>query len=183
MKKVVFLLAIAVVLIAVMAAPALAAKPLLAFNPGLSSNIPIVGTLATGFSTTLGGTAGVFHDISLTNSGATPAIKNGMYAFSLKAEGPQKASLSDYFSAKGLPEAWYDQIRSEIVGGSPFFYLKADNGAYSLVDGFSYAVFGTTFQTLRIDDDYPAGTYVYKGHLKAENGALMQVDVTLIISR
>jgi hypothetical protein len=158
------------------------AGPAPTFTTGLSSDIPVAGTLAGGFSITLGGAPGVFHDLTLVSPSATPALKDGMYPFRLRSTGAQKHLLWDYFAAKGWPADYNRQIHREVAGGAPFFYLKAEGGVYTLVDGFSYALFGTTAQTLRIDDDYPVGTYIYKGHLKGADHALLQITVRLTVA-
>jgi hypothetical protein len=183
MKKVIFVLAIAVVLVAVIAAPALAGKPVLTFNATLTdSQGDITGNLAHGFILVTGRSDAYaeMHVLSL-NATADPALLDGMYAFYLQAQGPQKAELKEYFSDKLWTDpAWFKQIDREITGGAPFFYVIAKNGEYSLVDGFSYALFGEA-APLRIDDNYPLGTYAYKGHLKASNNALLQVTISLEI--
>jgi hypothetical protein len=61
------------------------------------------------------------------------------------------------------------QIAAEIDGTAPFFYLKAADGAYTLVDGFVYAMSGAEV-FLRINNDYPAGLYTYKGTLTNADG-------------
>ena len=179
MKRIVLILAIALVLIGVIAAPAMADKPLLTFETALADDLGgVSGTLADGFTLVTARTPGLFHQLTLTDTTVDPGLKDGMYAFYLQAQGPQKAALKDYFALKGWPSEFLAQIKTEITGGSPFFYLKADGGEYTLVDGFMWELFGVE-QTLKIDDDYPIGTYEYKGHLKATNNALLQVVITL----
>jgi hypothetical protein len=189
MKKLVFVLAIAVVFLGVMAAPAMAKphmdKPILKFTTGLQSDIPIKGTLHSGFHMTVGGVPGTFHDLTLVDTLATPALKDGLYPFYLDGHKRyQKATLSAYFAAKGWPAEYLAQIDAQIAGTSPFFYLKAEGGVYTLVDGFSYALSaGTDIRTLRIDDDYPAGCYVYTGKLEGDNGAHRYIAVKLTVAK
>ena len=186
MKKILTTLAVCLVLVALMAMPVMAAGPkTLTFDTGLKcDDTTITGNLADGFTIVCDGSNDSLLEIELDNPVATPALKDGMYAFSLKAQGPQKAILKSYFAAKlGWTPEMYRQINAQIAGGLPFFYLKADNNTYTLVDGFVYGLSGDDTVTLRINDDYPVGTYVYKGHLKGENNALLQVTVTLTVVR
>jgi hypothetical protein len=50
------------------------------------------------------------------------------------------------------------------------------------VDGFKKALLGIS-DSLLIDDDYPVGTYVYKGTLKGTNDATLDITVTLRVER
>ena len=184
MKKILSMVALCLVLVGLMAAPVMAAPKTLTFDTGLTSDPArtIDGTLETGFTITTEGDDALL-EISLDGEVADPGLRDGMYAFSLKATGSQKADLKSYFAAKEWPfPEYYQQINAQIAGGLPFFYLKADGGSYTLVDGFSYGL-GLGETTLRINDDYPEGTYVYKGHLKGSNNALLQLTITLTVER
>ncbi len=180
-KKPVLVLALTIVFVLVVAATAIAAKPAIVFDTGLQSDFPIAGTLEDGFTIETNGVAGL-EGIYLVTPQATPALQDGMYPFYLEATGPQKAELKDYFSAKGWSDEYLAQIKTEIAGGSPFFYLKAEDGEYSLVDGFAWELSGgLVAPTLRIDGNYPEGTYMYKGHLKADNCAALQLTISLTV--
>ena len=184
MKKIITTLTLSLALVALLATPAMAAAKTLTFTTELACNPigTINGDLENGFTLETTGTDDLIY-LTLSNTVADPGLRDGMYAFSLKARGPQKAELKNYFAAKEWPyPEYYRQINAEIAGGLPFFYLKADAGNYSLVDGFAYALEGIEIP-LRINDDYPEGTYVYKGHLKGSNNALLQVIVTLEVVR
>jgi len=183
MKKLILASAVVLVLVALTAIPAMAAPKTLTFETGLYCTAPgtVSGDIAGGFIVTTTGTdtliAFAFYNPSVFS------LKDGMYAFHLKAKGPQKAELKSYFAEKEWPfPEWYRQINAEIAGGLPFFYVKVSGGLPNLVDGFVYGLEGIG-SNLRINDDYPVGTYVYKGHLKGSNGALLQVEVTLTVER
>ena len=157
--------------------------PLLTFNTGLNSDsTALSGSLASGFTIQTGNTNGM-HILTLANPVATPALANGNYAFKLVASTSQQAALTAYFAAKGWPTNYITQISSEIAGTTPFFFLNAAGGVYTLGDGFTYGLGGGYSAPLRIDDDYPAGTYVYTGTLTGSNGATLPVTVTLIVMR
>jgi hypothetical protein len=186
MKKILTTIALCLALVALMATPVMAAPKTLTFSTELTCTSPgtITGNLEEGFTLTTTADTDTLLYITLDNTIATPDLRDGMYAFSLKAQGPQKAELKSYFAAKEWPyPEYYRQINAEIAGGLPFFYLKFDGDSYSLVDGFVYGISGDDTTTLRINDDYPVGTYVYKGHLKGSNNALLQVTVNLEVVR
>jgi hypothetical protein len=180
MKKVIFVLAIAVVLVAVIAAPALAAKPNLVFVTHITSDgAQLPGNSTSGVKVPIGGLPGVMHVLGLTGTMANPGLMPGSYAFTLQATDEQVTALTTYFSKKAwwaIPN-WHDQIVSEINGDSPFFFLKYEGGAYSLVDNFKLSLgIGTA---LTIDDDYPLGSYSYAGTLVGSNGARLPMTVVM----
>jgi len=169
MKKILTMLALVLVLVALMAAPAMA-KPNVAFNTGLAiDGNELKGSLDAGYKFVTGGTDDLL-DATLVNPTATPALTDDMYPFYLNTNPAEKAKLMAYFAAKeGWTQDMLDQIEAEIDGDEPFFYLEAASGTYTLVDGFVYALMGTK-PTLRINDNYPAGLYTYRGTLTNGNG-------------
>jgi hypothetical protein len=189
MKKLILALGLCLVLVALLATPAMAGAEKLTFTTGLTSDTPITGTLGEGFTILTYGSSNFVnaHDLYLYNPSASPDLADGYYGFTLKANNakanPQKDILYKYFADKPWPDpAWHSQINKEINGSTPFFFLKASGGIYTLVDAFSKAIFGVD-APLRIDDDYPVGTYVYMGQLKAVNNAPLMVTVTLTVTR
>jgi hypothetical protein len=188
MRRLILALGLCLVLIAVMAVPAMAdAQQKLTFDTGLVSQPinAVSGSLASGFTITT--SDGGFYYLFLDNPVASPALADGYYGFTLKANNaktnPQKDILYKYFADKLWPDpAWYTQINKEINGSTPFFYVKALGGTYTLVDAFVYSIFGVD-APLKIDGDYPTGTFVYMGQLKAVNNAPQMVTVTLTVTR
>jgi len=162
------------------------------FVSGLNSDgTALAGTIKTGFTLVTVGTPGTLHVLTLNNPVATPPLKDGMYAFYLIADPHQQINLIIYFSNKSwwIPnQTWQAQIIKEIEGTSPFFYLKADAGVYSLVDGFKYAL-GLGPQSpipypLTIDDDYLVGKYSYIGKLQPKTNVLPYlVEIDLKVTR
>ena len=158
-------------MVGIIAVPAMA-KPNVAFNTGLAiAGIPLSGSLDAGYKFVTGGTDVPPLDATLLSPKAAPALSDDMYPFYLNTNPAEKAKLSAYFAAKGWPQEYLDQIAAEIDGTAAFFYLKAADGVYTLVDGFMYAISGKTVEvTLRINNDYPAGLYTYKGTLTNADG-------------
>ena len=171
MKKLIIAFGLCLIIVSVMAVPAMA-KPNVAFNTGLAiDGKDLLGSLDAGYKFVTGGTDALL-DATLVNPTATPALANGMYPFFLNTNPAEKAKLTAYFADKtGWPQAYLDQITAEIDGTAPFFYLNAAGGVYTLVDGFVWGVSsGTVVTTLRINDDYPAGLYTYRGTLTNADG-------------
>jgi hypothetical protein len=157
------------------------------FDTGITSDtVGLVGTLATSFTIPTGNTASM-HVIGLQTTTSVPELANGSYAFTLQADATQQSELVNYFDIiKGWNDTdWLNQINSQISGASPFFYLKVNNGVYSLVDNFKKTVLDYTDENavLTIDDDYLVGTYVYTGVVTGTNGATQPVTVTLEVVR
>jgi len=170
MRKILTTLAVVLVLVALVALPVMA-KPNVAFNTGLAiAGNELKGSLDAGYKFVTGGTD-VLLDATLVSPTATPVLADGMYPFCLNTNPAEKAKLMAYFEAKETwPPEYLEQIEAEIDGTDPFFYLKAAGGTYTLVDGFVYALFAGTEVTLRVNDDYPAGLYTYRGTLTNEDG-------------
>ena len=166
MKKILIALVLCLAMVGLMAAPVMA-KPNVAFDTGLECDgTTLKGSLNAGFKLQTGGT-GALLDLTLVNPTANPDLLDGMYPFYLNTNPAEKAKLMAYFEAKTTwPPEYLEQIAAEIYGTAAFFYLKAAGGVYTLVDGFVYGLSGGTQEpTLRINDDYPAGLYTYKGTL------------------
>jgi hypothetical protein len=181
MKKVVFVLAIAVVLIAVMVAPALAAKPNLVFVTHITSDgVKCPGNSVSQFTVrTTGDATKPQHVIGLTGTMANPGLEEGDYEFKLNADPTQQATLLAYFAKKWGPGPALVLIGSEINGTSPFFYLRVTpSGDCSLVDHFRQAA-GISPAVLTVDDDYPIGTYDYKGTINGSNGTELTLTITM----
>ena len=72
----------------------------------------------------------------------------------------------------------------EIAEFQPFFFLYNDGTGYSLVDSFTWFTSAyTRIAPLRIDDDYPTGTYTFTGTLVGSNGAELQLAPLLTVTR
>ena len=183
MKRTVLFLAIALVLLAVITAPALAAKPNLVFITHITSDgVKLPANSVSGFAIPTRGVPGTWHVLGLTNTNANPGLRNGYYGFYLNANAAQQAALTSYFVAKGWPGPYLSQIGSEISGAAPFFFLKAADGVYTLVDGFTRGLGGGD-ASLRIDDDYPASAYQYAGTLIGSNGATLNLTIVMKVVR
>ncbi len=178
---------LSVVMLAATVVPAIASTPAkLTFSTGLAcDDSPMMGSLDAGFMFIPIGTSDILREFTLIFPEADPGIEDGLYPFYLQSNPVENAKLIAYFEAKWkgsadpTEQAYLAQITEEINGEEPFFYLKAESGAYTLVDGFVYGLSGYEGQTLRINNDYPAGNYLYSGTLVGTNDAELPVNVKL----
>jgi hypothetical protein len=148
----------------------------------MTSDVPVTGTLTTGFSISVGGTAST-HILTLSSPTATPQLANGSYAFYLvTTTATEQTSLINYFA--GLP-GWTTQmvtrINAEINGTAPFFYLNANSGVYTLVDSFKQFFGLSTPYPLTVDDNYPKATYTYYGTIEGSNSTASLVQISLTV--
>jgi hypothetical protein len=175
MKKLIIALGLCLILIAVMAAPVMAAKPAFFKTRITSDGVQIPGDVNGNFVLKTQGVAGIpaMHPLGLVNTETNLNLSNVPYPFYLQADAAQQAVLKTYFDAKlwGNP-LWYAKIYAEIEGVLPFFFVKFDGNNYTLVDGFIPG------GDLRIDDDYPVGKYVYTGTLEG-----LPMSITLKVIR
>jgi hypothetical protein len=168
MKKLLVALLFVTVLIGLLVAPVMA-KPNVAFNTGLAiDGNELKGSLDAGYKFVTEGIDELL-DADLVDPTADPALTDGMYPFYLNTNPAEKTKLMAYFTAKGWPQDYLEQIEYQVDGTAPFFYLEAAGGTYTLVDGFVYAMTGGKV-TLRVNNDYPAGLYTYKGTLTNADG-------------
>ena len=184
MKKIIlgFILALAVV--GMIATPAMAAK--ISFDTNLvklSGPGTVSGSLENGFTLTTFGAPNLKTYLQLAGATADPDLADGYYGLTLKANASQKKPLYNYFADKAWSDpTWYTQINKEIVGCTPFLYLKAEGGQYELVDAFIKAIFDID-SPFAIDDDYPEGTYIVQGLLKGEDNSPLMLKVSLTVVR
>lgn len=171
-------------LLCVAAAPVMAAKPNLQFTTHLTCNgDKLGGTPASGFTVETDGVVGAMLTLGLTGTKTHPGLAPGDYAFKL---GPgNHTALQAYFDAKSWPSAYHAQINAQINGTKPFFYLTYHDGAYFLADGFTWGLSSGTVKNapLRIDDDYPVGSYTYIGTLIGTNKAELDISITMTVVR
>jgi hypothetical protein len=179
MKKVLLAIVLSLLMLVLIVSPATAAKPQPYFNCRLTSDgVRIPGAIQGNFIfKTDGVPSDARHTLGLTDIKTNLSLADGDYPFSLQATPDQIIILKAYFAAKGWPDAYLTQIGLEINGASPFFYLSVTSGSFTLVDGFMYAIGGVSVP-LTIDNDYPAGSYVYTGTL-----GTLPVTVTLKVTR
>ena len=183
----------AIALVLVLAVPAMAAKPNLTFVTHLTQDgAQLGGNQTSGFVVVTSGVPGGMYTLGLTKTNANPGLETGIWPFYLDISSVQQDVLSAYFWAKWGPgsghyiPAYWNQIELQIDGTVPFFYVAYGGLGYevSLADGFTYALSGgTIFDNLRMDTDYPVGTYTYTGALTGTNGFVRDFSIVMTVVR
>ena len=91
-----------------------------------------------------------------------------------------------FWSAKqGDPvnAAWAPVMQKILDGELPMFFLKSEGDNYSLVDGLQYALYSGSVQNpLRLNGNYPEGTYSFTGDVHSLNCALEDFTISLKVT-
>lgn len=103
------------------------------------------------------------------------------YAFYLDQD-DLPVGFFEYWAAKGVKaDATNDALvllYSIITGNSPMFYLQVSGTGTRLVDGFKLD-FEEATEYLRVNRDYPLGTYSFSGSIKDKNLTPLDVSVSI----
>ena len=129
----------------------------------------VSGDLENGFSLALNSSINYYYldtDTVTTNMD----LETGYYGFYVN---PSEQNFT-YWANKGVYEgcsgSWEPYMWDIINGSSPIFYLKVGSGQnFMLVDGLQYQI-GQGDQPLRVNGDYPLGTYHYNGTVTGIDG-------------
>ncbi len=129
----------------------------------------VSGDLENGFSLALNSSINYYYldtDTVTTNMD----LETGYYSFYVN---PSEQNFT-YWANKGVYEgcsgSWEPYMWDIINGSSPIFYLKVSSGQnFMLVDGLQYQI-GQGDQPLRVNGDYPLGTYHYNGTVTGIDG-------------
>jgi len=143
----------------------------------------VEGSYEYGFGMGLSPNVGFYYittnnDTLETNS----PLADGYYGFYVD---PTEQNLT-YWNAKGVYEGctgtWEPYMWHIINGTMPIFYLKVSNGGtdYMVLDGLQYIASGYSYEDyLRIDGDYPLGTYHYTGTITSIYGIDNTIEITI----
>lgn len=145
---------------------------------------PVIGDIENGFSMLLVPSVEYYYldlgDGTMTNMPLDP----GYFPFYLNQDN-LTTEFFDYWAAKGVVEGasgWQAVMWDIINGESPMFYIKVNEAKeqnFMLVDGLQY-ILEQGDQYLRVNGDYPTGTYVFDGEIASgEMDAIGPVSVTL----
>ena len=139
---------------------------------------PVNGNLNTGFILELNSSINYYY-IDVQYGSSNVALKQGMYGFNITS---YPSDFFDYWNDKGVnsgasPGSWQAHMYDIINGLSPTFYLNVDaNQDLSIVDGLNYD-FNGVIDTLRVNGDYPLGSYSYEGTIESEDDDTSQISV------
>ncbi len=96
------------------------------------------------------------------------------------------AGFYEYWDAQGVnagaADGWQAVMMDIISGLEPMFYIRFDGTDYKLIDGLQYQ-YSNAEGNLRINGDYPAGSYRFSGSVTDVNGCISEeIEVMLNLS-
>ncbi len=137
----------------------------------MTSWMPVDGSLEGGFSMTLMPSVEYYYLNFGEGTTTNMPLDPGYFPFYLNQD-ELPADFFDYWAAKGVIEGasgWQGIMWDIINGNSPMFFIKVmDMKAqdFMLVDGLQYLL-EQGDQLLRVNGDYPIGTYTFDGEISA----------------
>ena len=110
-------------------------------------------------------------------------LANDLYPFYLDTAS-LPADFYTYWEARGVTASasgGWEEIMWDIINGDvPMFFLKVESTSYDLVDGLQYVASGGTLEApLRVNGDYPLGTYSFEGVVEDESGCPDDIVVAI----
>jgi len=128
--------------------------------------MPVPGNQVSNFKLKLDGSSTTWYYLNIKF--IKPLQPNGLFAFYLTPPPASDTAFWTYWANKGVtsaadPTTWQGLMWQIITASKPMFYLSSDGlGKYMLVDGLQYlASGGTVLNNLRLNGDYPLGSYTF----------------------
>ena len=151
-------------------------------SPDKSAWTAVTGNLAGGYTVALDGLPASWTYLDVASLTANRTLVDGYYGFALGQAG-LPANWLTYWAARGVDASatgWQGQMWQIINGNAPIFYLKVSGGgsSYMLVDGLGKAL-GQPDDFLRVNGDYPLGTYSYSGSVNDTVGGSAAVTAQM----
>ena len=151
-------------------------------SPDKSAWTAVTGNLAGGYTVALDGLPASWTYLDVASLTANRTLVDGYYGFALGQAG-LPADWLTYWAARGVDASatgWQGQMWQIINGNAPIFYLKVSGGgsSYMLVDGLGKAL-GQPDDFLRVNGDYPLGTYSYSGSVSDTVGGSAAVTAQM----
>jgi len=156
----------------------------LEYSTDLSTWNDVSGGLYAGFGLGLPGTSGFYYLNVGDAETSYPLFAPNMYPFYVTDTYP--SDFLTYWGTRGVYDGctgdWQPIMWQIINKELPIFYLAVDDTYnYSLIDGLQYQLDPETAGFLRIDGDYPDGTYAYAGVIADINSVVSPLIVVLQI--
>jgi len=146
---------------------------------------PIIGNLEDGYSMVLD-PANTYEYLDIDTLVAAPVLTDVMHEFYFDAfRAPD--GFWEYWAVKGVVEdatGWQGLMWSIINGEQPMFYLEvtASGTEFALVDGLQYQ-FDETKAPLRVNGDYPLGTYHFGGEVTDVNSDTEYLNIQITFTK
>lgn len=143
---------------------------------------PVDGDLAAGFVLELTPTVG-YHYLDVDQAIPATALQAGISGFYLITD-TVPPGFYDYWAGRGVVDGatgWQAFMWEIINGRAPMFYLENSAGSFSLLDGLQYAL--GVEEHLRVDGEYPTGSYGFTGVIYDRCGITDTVEVQLALVR
>jgi minor extracellular serine protease Vpr len=146
----------------------------------LSTWTLVPGNFADGFVMPID-PAVLYYYLDTDNLVVNRPIEDGSYPFYLD-QAALPAGYLTYWAGKGVVSGatgWQGVMYQIITGAQPMFYLKVAGTSYDLIDGFQFLI-GEGENPLRVNGEYPLGTYTFTGEVADEYGYTddVMVDIT-----
>ena len=142
----------------------------------------IDGTLSTGYTMELNPSV-IYYYLNIKFAKTSEDLMEGFYGFNLTHF---PAGYLTYWNDKGVnssatPGSWQEHAWNMINGDTPIFYIHVDsNQNFELIDGLQRDWGGDDTALLRVNGDYPFGSYSFQGVVKAEDGTLSSpIDIDM----
>lgn len=142
----------------------------------------IDGTLSIGYTMELDPSE-TYYYLNIKFAKTSEDLMEGFYGFNL-TQFP--GGYFSYWDNKGVnpsatPGSWQEHAWNMINGNTPIFYIHVDsNQNFELIDGLQRDWGGDDTALLRVNGDYPTGSYSFQGVVKAEDGTLSSpIDIDM----
>jgi len=147
----------------------------------------VLGNLTVGYSTVLN-PLNDYEYIQVSSLLASPVLADGWYGIDFDAfRAPD--DFWTYWAGEGIDEnsTGDDAVMWQIINGDlPMFYIKAEGGAYSLVDGYLHAIDADPSSVVtpwRLNGDFPLGTYHFGGWVSDAEGGEEYLNIQITFTK
>lgn len=142
------------------------------------------GTLESGFDLWLNSSA-TYYYLNFKNTTTTNwQIAEGFYGFNITSH---PSGFFTYWASKGVDASavngtWQAHAWQIINGNSPTFYIHVDSSQnFRLIDGLQKDYLGDNTSLLRVNGDYPLGSFCYNGTITSWNSTVSSpIEVSML---
>jgi hypothetical protein len=161
------------------------ALPTLLTITGFTANgITMPGDLTSGFILYTDNSPSTEYNIQfLTGSVANEDLMSSYFPLTLVSSTVSATDLKAYYDSSGIPNPYLTYLKGAVDGTEPFAYIKGDGTtSILLIDGARHNFGSSNEIGMAVPGNYPLGTYVVSGEIKALDESSGTVTLTLIIA-